>query len=316
MEFNCYFPTEPTMYKWSVTNIFDRLVKQLCILYPEHNFNIIHSPLHCEQLGINIHQPGKKFGYSMMIVENSSNKKYHLINYCDKLNGLNEKNHWDLENLVDVYSSTGAHIDHTYFKPLNIKYIPISYPVNNYRLEYILSTRNHNFDKKIVNDRPFFRGNVYKGFREFVLTDNRFDVVATNHYRTNKLGIYEYANEINQNTISVCFDGVGETTHRDIESFGVGAAVMRRILTNQFYDKLIPDYHYIGIETDDIIDLPLEQYHKLLADKFYEKYQSVKNNVEYLKYIGKNGYEWYINNGTIDANVNILLKLVDIKKLL
>jgi hypothetical protein len=46
-----------------------------------------------------------------------------------------------------------------------------------------------------------------------------------------------------------------------------------------------------------------------------DRYNEVKDDVEFLKYISENGYQWYLENGTIDSNVKILKEIIDINKL-
>jgi hypothetical protein len=46
-----------------------------------------------------------------------------------------------------------------------------------------------------------------------------------------------------------------------------------------------------------------------------DRYNEVKNDTEFLKYISENGYRWYLENGTVDSNVRILKEIIDINKL-
>ena len=39
------------------------------------------------------------------------------------------------------------------------------------------------------------------------------------------------------------------------------------------------------------------------------KYDEIKNNNKLLEFIANNGYDWYIKNGSIEANVNILIDI-------
>ena len=53
-----------------------------------------------------------------------------------------------------------------------------------------------------------------------------------------------------------------------------------------------------------------------MADSLIDTYNRVKQDNELMDYIGKNARDWYVKNGTIDANVDILIKLVDFSKLM
>jgi hypothetical protein len=47
-----------------------------------------------------------------------------------------------------------------------------------------------------------------------------------------------------------------------------------------------------------------------------DRYNEVKDDIEFLKYISENGYKWYLENGTVDSNVRILKEIIQINKLL
>jgi hypothetical protein len=46
-----------------------------------------------------------------------------------------------------------------------------------------------------------------------------------------------------------------------------------------------------------------------------DRYNQVKDDIEFLKFISENGYQWYLENGTVDSNVRILKEIIDINKL-
>ena len=77
---------------------------------------------------------------------------------------------------------------------------------------------------------------------------------------------------------------------------------------------MIPDYHYIGVKVDDITATGFN-YYKEKADRIYKKYLEVKDKEHLLKFITNNARKWFLENGTIEANVNILHNSIDFKKL-
>jgi hypothetical protein len=77
----------------------------------------------------------------------------------------------------------------------------------------------------------------------------------------------------------------------------------------QFHEPLIPDFHYIAVDFNNYRD------YQTTADKLINKYNEVKDNKELLDFIGKNAREWYLRNGCTDGNADLLVKLVDFKKL-
>jgi len=87
-------------------------------------------------------------------------------------------------------------------------------------------------------------------------------------------------------------------------------------LTCDFHNKLVPNKHYIAVNLDNIKYKNGLEYYKAKADKIYERYLEVKDNESFLKTISTNAKKWFLENGTIEANIDILLKLIDLKKLL
>ena len=51
------------------------------------------------------------------------------------------------------------------------------------------------------------------------------------------------------------------------------------------------------------------------TDECEKKYESIRHDGEYLNYISTNARKWYVENGTIKANVRLMCKLVDFNKL-
>jgi hypothetical protein len=53
----------------------------------------------------------------------------------------------------------------------------------------------------------------------------------------------------------------------------------------------------------------------MLSDRVHQRFMEVKDDHEYIKFVSENGRKWYEENGTVDANVNIIYNLLDFKKL-
>ena len=119
--------------------------------------------------------------------------------------------------------------------------------------------------------------------------------------------IERYFEELTNNKICLSLNGAAEICHRDIEVFSARSALLRPKLELQFHNKLIPDYHYISFEMDND---PI-----VLNKNILNRYNEVKDDIEFLKYISENGYQWYLENGTIDSNVRILKEIININKL-
>ena len=309
MKINCYYPINPyeEQHVWCANSIFEIVFEKLVALYPEISFQLIDSVEYSRKQGIHHHGfPGCKFGYHRMIIENSETKKYFVLNYYDTLNSIHKINGWDVDNIAEIFSSTGAHVDNVYYKEGGVKYTPSSYCLRTNLSERYLES---NFIVEKSKLSLLFRGNTYL-FREYIQNDDRFDV------RTDTINELEYIKELQENFISLSLNGTGEICHRDIESFASKCAVIRPQLTVKFHSPLVEDYHYIAVKTNDLYNLSVPEFYKELSNRIYSKYLEVKDNIEYLRYIADNGYSWYKNNGTVISNVNILTKLINFNKLI
>jgi len=98
--------------------------------------------------------------------------------------------------------------------------------------------------------------------------------------------------------------------HRDMEILGLGNVLLRTKFVTQFHEPLIPDVHYVAVDVENFKD------HKTIADKLISKYNEIKDKPDFLDFVGKNAREWYLRNGCSSGNADILLKIIDFKKLL
>lgn len=312
MVINCYYPLSPykEQHFWCANVIFEQLYKKLVSSHSNITFNLIDSVQHSEYLGIHHHGfPGKKFGYHRMIIENAKNGKYFVINYADTLTCINPNNGWDVENLVEIFSSTGAHKDTVFFKRNNVEYTPSSYCCRSVNGEKFI-TESVRLQSKVT--QLYFRGNLYL-FRKYLSNDNRFNIYNTYF---NNLDEIEYLKELKDNYISLSLNGTGEICHRDIESFGTYCTVIRPELTVKFHNELLSNYHYIGVPVSDLYHLTTQQFYYEFSNRVYEKYMQIKDDTKLLQNISNNARKWYLENGTINKNVKIVHKLLNFDKLI
>ena len=71
----------------------------------------------------------------------------------------------------------------------------------------------------------------------------------------------------------------------------------------QFKEPLIPNVHYIPF---DGISLPEK------LDGLIKKWEEVKNNYEFLEYIGDNAREWYLRNAKLDSQINLFINSINL----
>jgi hypothetical protein len=227
-----------------------------------------------------------------MTITNLDTKKYLIISYWDRPIEMTwEGNGWDTQYRVELISSSGSNPKMN-FTPYS--YLPYSIVFDE------LSKNSKKIEDKEKNELEF-RGFLYN---ERLSLSKIGDIKISDK----KIFPFEtYFDDLTNNKICLSLNGAGEICNRDIEILSARSALLRPELKLQFHNKLIPNYHYISFEmNNDPVIL-----NKIILDRYNE----VKDDVEFLKYISENGYQWYLENGTIDSNVKILKEIIDINKL-
>ena len=295
---------------WCYIAVFHNLFKKLKNTYPNYTFNFVDNfSVRREEDSVNA-----KFGDIHMIIENIENKKYFVISYWDTIRDItmhHRVTNWDIENCVEIFATSGTHIEDRFFKQIDYPITPISYICMNITCEDIISKLDPNRIKTKVKKLPF-RGYLYE-FRKFLSEDDRFNIIDKTK---NMLNVNQYIDEIANVNINLSLNGAGEICHRDMEILGTGTLLFRPQLKCRFHNPLIPDYHYISVDTSDIsIDVHFNDHYKILADRMYEKFEEIKDDDDYIDFISKNGKKWYDENGTVEKNAEIILGLINLDKL-
>ena len=301
IKFNIYYDYNP--YDWSYTIAFNKALELLKIKYPKYKFTFIDSKSVRDS---SYDGNGHKYGPFYMYIENNKTKKFFIISYWDKLKDIYL---WDLNKCAGILTSSGTHENDIFYHKLNLDFTPISYigtRANNEEL--IENLYESNYDRHI-NNKPNFKGLLYL-FRDYLLNDNRFEISRSN------LSIEEYLKELNKSQINFSINGAGEICHRDIEILGLGTTLFRTKLVTEFNNKLVPDYHYISVNIDDIpTDIDMYVYWKMLSDRIIERYNEVKDDIDFLKFVAKNGRDWYVSNGTTKCNSEIIVNNLNLSLL-
>jgi hypothetical protein len=298
-----------TLYSFvkAVNIVHEELIKK----YPEIDFEFIdNSEMDKIYQPPGQYSPGNKHGHFFMIIENPENKKYIIVSYWDYLKDVFSTN-WDIENCVEILTSAGiCHCD-CFSTSYNFTYTPISY--TSFRPDFderVAEVRKQEIIRTIPEKLPF-RGRVYL-FREYLSRDSRFNVLDMEfHHKPDS----EYIHELLSNWVNLSLNGAGEICNRDIEIMGTGTALFRPKLNVKFHNELIPDHHYISVDTEDLDKSTCDIFYKQLSDRMYEKYNDVKKDLDYIKFVAKNGHDWYKENGTEYKNASIILEKIDLKKL-
>lgn len=228
-------------------------------------------------------------------IENPDTQKYIVVSYWDRSEDLKLKTcGWNYENCVELICSCGVND--------KSKYTPFTYIFDhNFFYDTVEDIRKPFSEKK--NQDLLFRGRMY-GYRKIL---NNF---LPNIVSEIILPPLEYLSEINDRKVSLSLNGVAEICHRDLEIMSLGSVLFRPELKVQFHNPLIPWTHYIPFDFD--LNNSIEDQWEIIDKRF----QEVRNNDQLLSKISKNAIEWFYQNGTINANFELLKKLIKIEKLL
>jgi hypothetical protein len=309
MKLNFYyeFPTSGIAADTCHLLAAEKLFNDSKIMYPDIEFTKINSHGYTYENGIPTTKsnPGCKYSHFFVIIENPDNKKYFVLSYWDKLIDVKNQNGfcWDLENCVEIFASAGVHTDDIFYKPIDFNYTPIScltiHKSGEDRAQELYKIKN----KRIIPNKLHFRTGSYL-FRKYLIeNDNRFDI------KTERLSPKDFIDELDQYLINIDINTVAEISGRTVDILALGSALIRPKLTIKFHNELIPDYHYAAVKCEDIHD------YKKLADAYIDRFEDLKKDLEYVKFISENGRAWYEENASLDAHVNILKKLINYSKL-
>lgn len=228
----------------------------------------------------------------IMTIRNLETRKYIIVSYWDRAVEFTwEGNGWDTENRVDIITSAGVHCD--------MEYTPFSYTTYSLEFEKYASTDRKPWSEK-TDSSLLFRGFLYAE-RKLMQT------LRPDLFSEERKTIREYFDELNNTKISLSLNGAGEICNRDMEILCSGSVLLRPELTQKFHNPLIPNVHYISVEkvSDGKTQLEL----------LLKKYEEIKDNFDFLNTIGNNGLRWFEQNGSMEANVELLKKLINLEKL-
>lgn len=292
--------------EWAVIYLFNNILRLLKETYSEIEFTyvpVIEFPYY---EGIPRH--------GSLVIENPVNNKTIVLSYDDVPKDIIkqiEGTGWIVSNIQQMFCvSNVAEMRERkdyYAEISNIdvdKVIkPFSYTV--YRTEFDLTYVDKMYAaKKSAEYRKqgmLFRGLFY-GEREYYHRNSKHpEIVCTNADYKN---LPEYVSELVEYRCGLSFTGAAEICHRDLEYFALGIPVIRPELKNSvFIDPLIPDYHYIGVQGP---------WYEEKMNAINKKWDEVKNDYEFLDFIGNNAREWYLKNGRLEIQANLFVNSIDL----
>lgn len=118
---------------------------------------------------------------------------------------------------------------------------------------------------------------------------------------------YELALSIGGGGGAVC----GDLCFRDIEMFGLGIPLIRPKYITETSSPLIPDFHYISVDTEFDNEFRYAN-PELLAQKIAYKYKLVINDSDLLNHISLNARQWYLDNISYPNITNNIIKLLNL----
>lgn len=267
-----------------------------------------------------------KYNIAIPLIMNPDTGKYMAISWCDKnmwirgdiplmvpnedFKGYTGGHGWDLENCVDVFTVSGLHLDDVTYKPAELQFtptpsvLPTLFVETAYEIERIME--NPPTDR-VIPEKLWLRGRgIWPGlFRHYLmLNDERFKIYDT------PIAPIDFVRDLSKYSIMCDINGGAEISQRTIDGCGLGIAVIRPKLLAQYHNKLIPDYHYAAVRCDDLSDYPR------LADAYIERFEELKKNPDYVKFLSENARKWYVETSSMDSYVRIFTEeLIDLNKL-
>jgi len=286
------FYFQPPFTGWMPTSIFQALFDSYAQLYPDKiiaNHSIVYN-----------NNCGHKTGPHHLIIQNVDTGFYKVVTYWDRAHEvLNDNCDWNNAKCLGVYSS----VDSKVYNEIT----SASYCVYNQNIEDLIQNSNTDFEYK-TEDSLCFRGFLYTTRLSAKENLDQFPNNDINVY-SNRISYKEYVEEINIHKIGLSFNGAAEICNRDIEILGVGSVLLRpELVTTNFYNSLIPNFHYIPFE---VVSDP-----KLQTEIIMSKRNDLLQDYEYMRYVANNGKAWYNENGSKEGNVSVLMKTINIEELL
>jgi hypothetical protein len=241
-----------------------------------------------------------------MIIEDYNTKETQVLSVSDDLTptSLNLQS-YDNTKKIFISQFIRDKVYHHVAKENHHKYYPwIYFPSNEYDLEKYYQKR---LETEPQDSRMYFRGET--GTRT-ILQHFNSDVF----YGGNPIGGFNsYANELINFKLGLSVAGRGEICYRDIEYMALGVPFIRFEYTSEFFEPLIPNFHYVSVDRPDDfkdwmnLDKTGTQIH---ADKIIKRYLEIKDDTDFLNFVSENAREYYKKYLSPDSSVDFTIKLL------
>jgi hypothetical protein len=189
-------------------------------------------------------------------------------------------------------------IESYHFKFHTTTFYPFS-PQTNYEFFY--------YKRKILSytemsEKLFFRATYGRGdqqrLAELGITNDLFRIRRMEEYLELAVG----------HRVGLSIAGAAELCHREFDLMAVGVPVLRLEYVDTYDPPLIPNYHYISVDREDLPRDPnLDNIGgQKYIDAYVKRYEEVKNDFEFLDFISKNAYDYYDKYCSPKNKINLI----------
>jgi hypothetical protein len=214
------------------------------------------------------------------VIENLENGEFVILSVADEISGaaINEQSNPFLKKVLIAQYNIKNILTH--IKDINYhKYSPWTYfQAQVLDLEQYYNKR---CEVKPTKEKLFFRGTSLED-RKFL-----FEIDENILPRSfNPINPDNYFNELISHKMALSVDGRGEFCYRDIECFAVGVPIIRFEFESIFYDKLIPNYHYISLPRPNnmvLYRLAESESARLLEKRYFETIKVTPSKIPFSK---------------------------------
>ena len=159
----------------------------------------------------------------------------------------------------------------------------------------------------ILNDKLYFKGGGWKGDEKTAYRNVVRLLYDKKYLDPNNIHIDTYLNQLSKQKIALSHymdvdmfnsanEHPGELCYRDIEMMAIGVPYIRIEYKSEIHEAFIPNYHYITIPREHAYLEFDKNGHEGVTNLIISKYNEVKNDDEFLKFISKNQRDWYDKN--------------------
>lgn len=260
--------------------------------------------------------PGSFGGISNLSIVNLDNKKCSILSFADQAETHTLNNHgYDDFNIVQVMGglrySDNEFTEHDISKRYNIDYKLFPYPIPFADFDEFAETHRGIYNPSTRLKKVFFAG-AFHGERAAILSHmDKHPLIDT--YRW--VSRYDYYKLFTQYTMAISLNGNGEFCVRDLESFGLGAPVIRSELKMNRFGGLIPDVHYIrGSDPSPRAWMDYPGYtFKQIAEQFIDRIETTINDEALLTNVANNGLMYYKTYCRYETIVNLFIETFDVE---